>query len=108
MTDTDNTGESAFGYYGDISLVRSEKVPDVKHKEQKGRETPAKEPKVMDQNHKGAQPNGESTVPTSNNPPSGPKPVEAPQKEPNQKEQPADTLIPPPPAPAAPRSPAVP
>lgn len=35
MTDTDNTAESAVGYYGDISLVRSPKTTDTKQKEQK-------------------------------------------------------------------------
>ncbi|MBK5276106.1 MAG: DUF3047 domain-containing protein [Desulfuromonadales bacterium] len=106
MTDTDNTGESAFGYYGDISMVRSEKVPDVKHKGQKARETPPKEPKVIDQNHKVMPPNGEPTVPNSNTPLVGPKPEATPQMEPNPKEQPVDTAIPPPPA--VPTSPAVP
>ena len=106
MTDTDNTGESAFGYYGDISMVRSEKVPDLKHKEQKGREIPPKEPKTIDQNHKGVQPNGEPIAPNSGTQHGGPKPEDTPPKEPNHKEQPADTVIPLPPA--APKSPAVP
>jgi len=35
MTDTDNTSESAVGYYGNISLVRSPKTTDTKLREQK-------------------------------------------------------------------------
>jgi hypothetical protein len=43
MTDTDNTGESAVGYYGDILLVRSAKTIDAKQKDLKGKEGPQKE-----------------------------------------------------------------
>jgi hypothetical protein len=42
MTDTDNTGDSAVGYYGDISLQRPPKVTEGKLKDQKMKETPPK------------------------------------------------------------------
>lgn len=45
MTDTDNTGESAVGYYGDITLLRSPKPDEPRQKEKKARELPQKEPK---------------------------------------------------------------
>lgn len=59
MTDTDNTGESAVGYYGDISLVRSAKSFDGKQKEQKAKEAPQKEPKPKEQPPKGMKNNGD-------------------------------------------------
>ena len=49
MTDTDNTGESAVGYYGDISLVRSAKVDESRIKEKKNREINHKESKQKEQ-----------------------------------------------------------
>ncbi len=45
MTDTDNTGESAVGYYGDISLVRTAKSGEEKKKEVKSKESSGKDPK---------------------------------------------------------------
>lgn len=42
MTDSDNTGETAVGYYGDISLVRAPKAIDTQQKEKPG-ETNGKE-----------------------------------------------------------------
>jgi hypothetical protein len=48
MTDSDNTGEPAVGYYGDISLLRSPKAVDTKQKDHKAKETPPKEQKLKD------------------------------------------------------------
>ncbi len=47
MTDSDNTGESTIGYYGDISLLRQKKTDEVnqKRKDQKSKDTPQKEGK---------------------------------------------------------------
>jgi hypothetical protein len=42
MTDSDNTGESAVGYYGDISLLRAPKAIDTQQKAKPG-ETNGKE-----------------------------------------------------------------
>lgn len=64
MTDTDNTGETAVGYYGDISLVRSPKAIDSKQKDSKAKETPQKEPKLKDQNTKGIKNNSDSILPS--------------------------------------------
>jgi len=104
MTDTDNTGESAFGYYGDISLTRSAKAIEVKAKDQKTKETPQQEPKQKDQPPKGIKGNGEPALP----PPVAPQPGKAidepKQGEPNSKEQPPATKTP---APAAAPQPAV-
>ncbi len=94
MTDTDNTGESAVAYYGDISMIRSAKAIDGKQKEPKAREAQPKEPKVKDQNFKVIQPNG---VTTPSNP-SAPIIDDVKQKNPNNKEQPAGTVKPLPPA----------
>ena len=96
MTDTDNTGESAVGYYGDISLVRTTKANDTKQKDQKSKETRQKEPRLKDHNLKGTKNNGEPSQPS----PVAPQP-EKPSEEqrngvPENKEQPTDT------APAAP------
>lgn len=63
MTDTDNTGESAVGYYGDISFVRSQKPIDSKQKDQKTKETRQKEPKLKDQATKGIKNNAEPSQP---------------------------------------------
>ena len=49
MTDTDNTGESAVGYYGDIVLVRSAKAHDTIQNEQKPKDVPLKEPNPAEQ-----------------------------------------------------------
>jgi hypothetical protein len=49
MTDTDNTGETAVGYYGDISLVRSPKTTDAKQKELKPKDHSYKEPLLKEQ-----------------------------------------------------------
>ena len=56
MTDTDNTGESAVGYYGDISLVRTAKSGDDKKKELKSKESTSKEPKAKEPAVKDASP----------------------------------------------------
>jgi Protein of unknown function (DUF3047) len=104
MTDTDNTGETAVGYYGDISLARSAKAIEVKPKDQKAKETPQQEPKLKDQPPKGIKGNGETAPP----PPVAPQPGKAidepKQGEPNSKEQPPATKTP---APAAAPQPAV-
>jgi len=68
MTDTDNTGESAVGYYGDISLVRSARAIYSKLKDQKLKETPQKEPKLKDQTPKAIKTNGEPSLPFSDVP----------------------------------------
>ena len=52
MTDTDNSGESAVGYYGDISFVRSPRSDCDKQKDQKVPETTQKVPKLKDQTAK--------------------------------------------------------
>lgn len=96
MTDTDNTGESAVGYYGDISLVRSAKAIDSKQKEHKTKETPQKEPKLKDQPPRGIKGNGEPSLPAPVIPqPEKPK-DEPRQGEPNNKEQPPGVTTPPP------------
>jgi Protein of unknown function (DUF3047) len=104
MTDTDNTGESAFGYYGDISLVRSAKVIEGKPKEQKAKESPQKEPKLKDLPPRGIKGNGEPSLPAPEIPqPEKPK-DEPKQGQPNKKEQPPGVTTPPPataPQPAA-------
>jgi len=97
MTDTDNTGESAFGYYGDISLVRSAKAIESKQKEQKAKEAPQKEPKLKEQQPpRGIKGNGEPSLPAPDIPqPEKPK-DEPKQGEPNNKEQPPGVTTPPP------------
>lgn len=98
MTDSDNSAESAVGYYGDITLVRSAKAIDAKPKDQKAKETAPKEPAS-----KGGKGNGEPAPA----PPETPKPAkisdDPKQREPNNKEQPPGTT-PAPPA-AAPQAP---
>ena len=93
MTDSDNTGESAFGYYGDISLVRSPKAIDTKQKDH------TKEAKPKDAAPVELKVNGGPAV----QPPplllQQEKPKEKPkQGEPNDKEQPSGTTATPPPA----------
>lgn len=96
MTDTDNTAESAVGYYGDISLVRSPLAVDGKQKDHKSKEAPQKEPKSKDLAPKTIKNNGEPSQP----PPAVPQPGKAVddsnQREPNNKEQPSGTKTPPP------------
>ncbi|MBT1071658.1 DUF3047 domain-containing protein [Pelotalea chapellei] len=55
MTDTDNTSESAIGYYGDISLLHSGKVdePDNGKKEQRLKDTKQKEQIKEERGNKG-------------------------------------------------------
>lgn len=97
MTDTDNTAESAVGYYGDISLVRSPKAIEAKQKDHKAKEAPQKEQKPKDQTIKEIKSNDVPPLPA----PVIPKPEKAPEEpkpgEPNNKEQPPGT----PPAPPA-------
>jgi hypothetical protein len=105
MTDTDNTGETAVGYYGDISLVRSPKAIDVKQKDQKVKELPQKEPKLKDQTIKEIKHNGEPSQPAPEITTPG-KTVDDPKhREPDNKEQPPVTTTP---APAAAPQPALP
>lgn len=94
MTDTDNTGDSAIGYYGDISMIRSTKVPDSKQKDQKTRETQPKEPKLKDLNHKEMHPSGDTTPSNPSPQQNVPKSMDTKQKEPNNKEQPVGTAAP--------------
>jgi hypothetical protein len=101
MTDTDNTGESAVGYYGDISLVRSAKAIDSKQKDQKSRETPQKEQKMKDQTPKAIKHNGEPPLPSTDVPKPGTSTEDPKLREPSLKEQP-DGMPSPPPA-AAPQ-----
>ena len=99
MTDTDNTADSAVGYYGDISLLRSPKTLDAKQKEHRPKEVSQKEPKPKEQSLQGTKNNGEPSspqtpaLPTAGSPGALPK-----QREPNGKEQPGDLLNPSPPA----------
>jgi hypothetical protein len=65
MTDTDNTGESATGYYGDISLVRSPKTEEAKRKDQKTKEAPQKEAKGKEPDARGTKGNGEPAQATT-------------------------------------------
>lgn len=102
MTDTDNTGESAVGYYGDFTLVRTPKVTDGRqkeHKDQKSGETTQKEPKPKELNtKKGSQGNGEPVLPSSELQQPGKAPDILNNRVPERKEQPIDAPIP---APAA-------
>jgi len=101
MTDTDNTGETAVGYYGDISLVRSPKAIEGRAKDQKTKEPLQKDPKLKDQPTKGLKNNGEPTAPQLEV-----QPADVPKnREPNNKEQPPVTS---PTAPAAAPQPALP
>jgi len=94
MTDTDNTGETAVGYYGDISLVRSAKATDGKQKDQKAKETPQKVQKPKDQPPKAVKGNGEPSPP----PPAIPQPEkifdEQTPGEPDNKKQPPGATTP--------------
>ena len=107
MTDTDNTGESAVGYYGDISLVRSPKAAEAKQKEQKAKEAPPKEAKPKEHPAKGIKGTAEPSPPPVK--PSHPEKATEelkPDKEPNNKEQPSGAITPPPtaaPQPALPQ-----
>lgn len=78
MTDSDNTHESATGYYGDIAVLPAAKEEEQKPKEPKQKEPPARE-----------QPQKET------------KPKEPPSKEPQQKEQPKGNGMQLPPSPPA-------
>ncbi|MDA8429504.1 MAG: DUF3047 domain-containing protein [Geobacteraceae bacterium] len=66
MTDTDNTGESAIGYYGDISFIRSPKIDNDKQKDQKVLETTHNVSKLKDQPAKTME-NGKSNLSSSGN-----------------------------------------
>lgn len=89
MTDTDNTGDSTVGYYGDISLQRSTKVIDGKQNDQKIKEKAPKEQKQKDQPPKGIKNNNDKTAPTDTSTPAKTK-DDTKNKEPNNKEQPHD------------------
>jgi len=95
MTDTDNTAESAVGYYGDISLVRSPLAMDGKQKDHKSKEAPQKEPKSKDMAPKAIKNNGEQSLPLPTALQPG-KVDDSKQQEPNVKEQPSGTKTPPP------------
>lgn len=98
MTDTDNTGESAVGYYGDISLVRSPQAFNGKQKDHKAKDAPQKELKQKDQAPKEIKNNGDQSLPTTVIPQPG-KVIEDPKhREPDHKEQPPAIRTP---APAA-------
>lgn len=90
MTDTDNTGDSAVGYYGDISLLRQPKSTDGKQNDQKVKEKTQKEPKQKEQAPKGIKTNGDVAVPVQDASPSGKSRDETKGKVPNNKEQPPD------------------
>lgn len=94
MTDTDNTADSAIGYYGDISLLRSPKTPDAKQKEHKLKESQQKEPKLKEQPLPGTKSNGEPSLPTTTSPAVGAVGGPPKHKEPNNKEQPGNVLNP--------------
>ena len=92
MTDTDNTGESAVGYYGDIFLTRLPKMIDGKLKEQKAKELPIKEQKLNDPINKDIKNNGEPLLPAADL--LTPKTMDdQKQKELNNKEQPSGKQI---------------
>jgi hypothetical protein len=89
MTDTDNTAESAVGYYGDISLVRSSKTTDAKQKEQKElkpKDSSHKEPMLKDLPPKEIKP----LMPSPEVPKQDKNVDDSKQKSPNDKEQPLD------------------
>jgi len=94
MTDTDNSGESAVGYYGDITLVRSPKTEDIKAKDQKTKEHLRKEPKTAEQPATGSKGNGVTPVAPPEPPPPGKPAFEPHHREPDKKEQPNGTLTP--------------
>ena len=95
MTDTDNTTDSAIGYYGDISLLRSPKTLDAKQKDHKPKEVLQKEPKSKEQSLQGTKNNGEPSSPQAPALPATGSPGAQPkQREPNGKEQPGDSLNP--------------
>jgi hypothetical protein len=61
MTDSDNTHESAVGYYGDITVLQAareegQKPKEPKQKEPQQKELKPKEPALKDQPHKELQP----------------------------------------------------
>jgi hypothetical protein len=86
MTDTDNTGETAVGYYGDISLARSAKIIEVKQKDQK----------TKDHLPKGIKNNDAISLPSSDIQQLDKSAVDPKQREPDIKEQSDDTLKTPP------------
>ena len=103
MTDSDNTGESAVGYYGDISLVRSPKAIDSKQKDQKAKEAPPKEQKPKDLAPGELKDNGGPAVPPPPAIPQPKKPKDEPiqgqpdnKEQQNKKEQPPGATTPPP------------
>lgn len=104
MTDTDNTGESTVGYYGDIALVRATKALEGKHTDQKTKEIPSKEPKIKDQAPKGMKNNGEPSLTIPDIQPPAKNTDELKPREQNNKEQPHGTT----PVPAAAPQPAIP
>lgn len=106
MTDTDNTAESAIGYYGDISLLRSLKTPEAKQKDHKPKDSAQKETKPKDLTNQGTKNNGEPSLPPPALPAIGTAAGQQKQREPNGKEQPDDTPTPSPtaaPLPSAPK-----
>jgi hypothetical protein len=103
MTDSDNTGESAVGYYGDISLVRPPKAIDTKQKDHKAKEAPPKEPKPKDLAPGELKGNGGPAVPPPPAIPQPKKPKDEPiqgqpdnKEQQNKKEQPPGAITPPP------------
>jgi len=88
MTDSDNSAESAVGYYGDITLVRSPKTSDTKAKEQKTKETAPKEAKPKEQPLKGTKGNGEPVLTPPDTSKPGKTGDDTKHREPNNKEQP--------------------
>lgn len=93
MTDTDNTGESTNGYYGDISLIHSPKVHEHKHKEPQ-----SKDLKLKEQPLKEPVNNHDKPLPPTNLPKTVPKNDTLKQKPTNDKERPESsiTTLPPP------------
>lgn len=95
MTDTDNTGESTVGYYGDITLVRSPKTPENKHIDLKTKETLSKESaKLKDQLPKGIKNNTTPLLSIPDIQPSLKTTDDLKHSEPNHKEQPHDSITP--------------
>lgn len=94
MTDSDNTGESAVGYYGDISLVRSPKAIETRQKDQKAKEAPPREAKPKEHAPREMKTNGEPTSPAPVIPPPEKFIDYSTQRRPNDKEQPHGTSTP--------------
>jgi len=74
MTDSDNTHESATGYYGDITLLQGTKEDEQKSKELQSKEpSPKEQPAKQHPAKPKEQPNGNGSTPP---PPAAPSPTQ--------------------------------